>query len=145
MALPNDVTLDGAGNLFFADTKNLRIRAVAFSIQVTIDIKPGSPQNTINLGSQGVTNVAILSSDTFDATQVDPLTVELADASVRLRGNGTPQTTVQDVNGDGFLDLVLQMETEGFSLTDGDVAASLTGRTFGGEAIEGSDLVRVVP
>ena len=112
---------------------------------VAIDIKPGSPENTVNLGSQGVTKVAILGSEGFDATQVDPLTVELADATVRVKGNGQAQTTLQDTNGDGFLDLVLHMETEGFSLTEGDVSATLTGTTFGGEDIEGEDLIRVVP
>jgi hypothetical protein len=112
---------------------------------VAIDIKPGSPENTVNLGSQGVTKVAVLGSEDFDATQVDPLTVELADATVRVKGNGQALTTLQDTNGDGFLDLVLHMETEGFTLTEGDVSATLTGTTFGGEDIEGEDVIRVVP
>ena len=41
--------------------------------KVTIDIKPGSDPNSINLGSAGVIPVAILSSEAFDATTVDPL------------------------------------------------------------------------
>ena len=112
---------------------------------VVIDIKPGSAENTVNLGSKGVTKVAILGSDDFDATEVDPLTVELADATVRVKGNGQPLTTIQDTNGDGFLDLVLHVDTEGFNLTDGDVSAELTGSTFGGDDIYGEDVVRVVP
>lgn len=115
------------------------------AIPVTIDIKPGSPENTVNLGSQGVTKVAILSTEEFDATTVLPATVRLADALVKVKGNGQPLTTIQDVNNDGFADLVLHMETEGFELTDGDTEATLTGLTFGGEAIEGTDIVRVVP
>ena len=112
---------------------------------VDIDIKPGSAENTVNLGSKGVTKVAILGSDDFNATEVDPTTVELADASVRVKGNGQPLTTIQDTNGDGFLDLVLHVDTEGFTLTDGDVSAELTGSTFGGDDIYGEDVVRVVP
>ena len=115
------------------------------SRSVTIDIKPGSPENTVNLGSQGVTKVAILSTLDFDATTVDALSVELADAQVKVKGNGQPLTTIQDVNNDGFADLVLHMETEGFELTDGDTEATLTGETLDGEAIEGTDVVRVVP
>jgi len=112
---------------------------------VDIDIKPGSAENTVNLGSKGVTKVAILGSDDFNATEVDPTTVELADATVRVKGNGQPLTTIQDTNGDGFLDLVLHVDTEGFTLTDGDVSAELTGSTFGGDDIFGEDMVRVVP
>src|SRR5205085_3194326 len=76
-------------------------------ITVQIDIKPGSSPNTINLGSGGVVPVAILSSATFDATTVNPTTVTLANAAVRLKGNGTPITEQRDVNGDGRVDLVV--------------------------------------
>jgi hypothetical protein len=42
----------------------------------------------VNLGSAGVIPVAILSSASFDATTVDPATISLAGASVKLVGNG---------------------------------------------------------
>jgi len=57
-------------------------------IRVAIDIKPGSDPNSINLSSAGVVPVAILSSATFDATQVDPASVTLAGARVKLIGKG---------------------------------------------------------
>ena len=47
-----------------------------------VDIRPGSDDTTINLGSNGNIPVAIFSTDTFDATTVDLLTVTLADAQV---------------------------------------------------------------
>ena len=128
----------------FAQSSTWEYIETSGSTEVGIDIKPGNAQNTINLGSQGVTPVAILSSTDFDATTVDPLTVELADATVRVRGNGTPQASFQDVNGDGLTDLVLHMMTEGFALTAGTVEANLTGETFGGDAITGTDSVRVI-
>ncbi len=112
---------------------------------MTIDIKPNSSPNTINLGSGGVVPVAILSSATFDATTVDPLTVTLASAPVKLKGNGTPQVQVQDVNGDGRLDLVIHIQTEALQLSANDTLAVLEGETFGGAAIVGTDLVRIVP
>jgi hypothetical protein len=118
--------------------------AVGFVTPVDIDIKPGSPENTVNLGSRGITKVAILGSVDFDATEVDPLSVVLADATVRVKGNGQPQTKMQDTNGDGLLDLVLHIDTEGFTLTDGDASATLTGTTFSGDDITGDDVVRVV-
>jgi hypothetical protein len=112
---------------------------------VAIDIKPNSPQNTINLGSNGVVPVAILSSATFDATTIDPLTVTLASAPVKLKGNGRPQAVVQDVNGDGRLDLVVHIQTQALQLSANDTQAVLEAETFGGTAIVGTDFVRIVP
>jgi len=114
-------------------------------MQVQIDIKPGSYPNSINLGSGGVVPVAILSGAGFDATQVNPATVELAAAPVQLRGKGTPMASFQDVNGDGLLDLVVQVTTESLVLSETDTQAVLTGSTFDGVRLTGSDTVRIVP
>jgi uncharacterized delta-60 repeat protein len=113
-------------------------------VLVQIDIKPGTYPNTINLGSNGSVPVAILGSPSFNATTVDPLTVRLAGATVRLRGNGTPQASVQDVNGDGRLDLVVHVATQALELTSGDVQAVLRGGTYSGLPILGTDTVRVI-
>ncbi len=114
-------------------------------LTVDIDIKPGTYPNTINLGSSGTVPVAILSSSTFDATTVDPTTVTLAGASVALKGKGTPQSTVQDINGDGRLDLVVHVTTDALQLSDTDTEAVLEGQTYSGQLIRGSDTVRIVP
>jgi len=114
---------------------------------VEIDIKPGSYPNSINLGSKGVIPVAILSSDTFDATQVDPATVQLAGAGVAVKGKGNRSLAhEEDANGDGLLDLVIQAETENLdpaAFQDG--YAILTGNLYGGTPIEGSDEIVIVP
>ena len=64
-----------------------------------LDIKPGSDPNSINLKSKGVVPVAVLSDDNFDATTIDPDTVEFAGASP-LRW------AIEDVDGDGDMDMV---------------------------------------
>ena len=115
------------------------------AITVGIDIRPGASPNNINLGSNGVVQVAILSSATFDATTVDPMSVTLAGASVKLKGNGTAQTIQQDVNGDGRMDLIVQVNTSALQLSSTDTTATLTGMTFAGEAFQGTDVVRIVP
>ena len=115
------------------------------SISVAIDIKPGAFPNTINLGSNGVVPVAILSTPTFDARTVNPTSVSLGGAAVRLKGKGTPMASLQDVNGDGLVDLVVHVETQAFELTAGDTRAFLEGKTFGGAQVIGSDSVRIVP
>ena len=116
------------------------------ALNVTIDIKPGAFPNSINLGSNGNVPVAILGSPTFDASTVDPLTVTLADASVRVVGKkGKLQASLDDVNGDGLTDLMVHIDTTGLQLTDGDVEAVLKGKTYSGEPIVGMDTIRIVP
>ena len=115
------------------------------AIGVAIDIKPGSFPNSINLGSGGTVPVAIFSTTTFDARTVDPTTVTLAGAQVALKGKGTLMTSVEDVDGDGLLDLVVHVQTEALQLSDTDTEAVLDGKTSDGTAIRGTDSVRVVP
>jgi Thrombospondin type 3 repeat len=117
----------------------------AESIDVQIDIKPGSAVNSISLGSNGVVPVAIFSTPAFDARSVNPITVLLAGANVKVKGKGTPMASFQDVNGDGLMDLVVHVSTDAFELTGGDTKAFLQGKTFGGAQVIGSDSVRIVP
>ena len=113
---------------------------------VSIDIKPGSSPNTINLGSSGVVPVAILSSPTFDATQVDPATIRLAASAVRLNGQSDKAScNVRDVNRDGRPDLVCHVKTDQFAIQPGSTSAVLTGRTFNGQDIQGVDSIQIVP
>ncbi len=116
-------------------------------IDVVIDIKPDSADNTINLGSMGVIPIGILSTADFDATQVDPWTVELAGSGVAVRGKGSKLlSSIKDLNGDGLMDLDVKVETE--NLDPGqfqDGAAVLTGQTYDGLEIQGSDTITIVP
>lgn len=115
-------------------------------ISVAIDIKPGSDQNTINLGSRGVVPVAILSTSTFDAAvMVNPATVKVAGAPVQLKGNGEPLVVYDDVNGDGLVDLVVHVQTEAMQLSASDTKAVLEGKTWDDTSIYGEDSVRIVP
>jgi hypothetical protein len=112
---------------------------------VAIDIKPGSFPNTVNLGSNGVLPVAILSDPDFDASGVDPITVSLASAQVRLKGNGTAVSQVEDVNDDQMLDLVVMVTTEALVLAASDTSATLEGTTYDGLTVRGVDSIRIVP
>jgi len=117
----------------------------AIVIPVVIDIMPGSPENTINVGSPGVLPVAILSSQDLDATEVNPETIFLSSAPVRFAGqSGSPLCQERDVNGDGLTDLVCNVETATF-MDLGEAEAELTAETFEGEPIVGTDIIRVVP
>jgi len=119
------------------------------SPDVLIDIKPGGNPNTINLRSKGLLPVAIFSSEEagkeFDATTVDPSTVQLAGAGVAVRGKNKYMAHKEDVNGDGLTDLVVQIEIENLNpdkLEDG--FAILAGQTSDGVEITGSDKIAIV-
>ncbi len=87
--------------------------------------------------------VAILGSATFDATQVDPLTLSLDSRTVKTKGNGDPQTNIEDVNGDGFDDLVVKIIDSDGTYTVGTGSATLTGQLFDGTPIEGTDSIYI--
>lgn len=131
-------------NFSQSDVRYSGFTVAPLAVDVEIDIKPGSFPNSINLGSKGSVPVAILSSADFDATTINPETVEVAGASVAVKGKGKLQVSVEDVNGDGLLDLVVHVETESLELTEGDIEATITGETTDGTLFEGSDTVRIV-
>ena len=116
---------------------------------VEIDIKPGDYPNAINLGLHGLVPVAILSDENFDATTVNPDTIELAGSNVEVKVKGKSNKYMahaEDVNGDGLVDLLVQVATANLdpsSLQDG--WAVLTAETFDGRLIEGSDEITIVP
>ena len=111
---------------------------VPSTIEVDIDIKPGSEPNSINLKSNGVVPVAILSTIDFEATAVDPGTVLFADAS-------PVKWVMEDINQDGNMDLLLHFRTQDLNLTQDSAAATLTGKTMDGTPITGTDTVNIVP
>jgi hypothetical protein len=121
---------------------------VQIALPVTIDIKPGSFPNSINLRSKGNVPVAIFSTSEFDATTIDPATVRLAHAPVKFKGKGNRlHYSNKDINGDGRLDLLVHIDTQSLALSKQDTIAVLEGSTdasHGENPILGSDTVRIV-
>jgi len=114
-------------------------------LQVAIDIKPGGHRNPINLKNKGKVWVAILSDATFNAATVNPSTVVFAGASPLLKRHKGLCVKLEDVNGDGLLDMVLHFKTEDLTLQPGETQACLTGQTFEPvKAFTGCDSVRTV-
>ncbi|MCI0371454.1 MAG: Ig-like domain-containing protein [candidate division NC10 bacterium] len=134
-------------------------------LTVPLDIKPDDRRNTINLDSGGHVRVAILSTPTFAATTVNTPTVrfgpgqapplagdddeddEEEDREGRRKHTGTrgkPKHHLEDTNDDGRPDLLLQFSIPATGLTCADTQATLSGVTFSGDRMSGSDAIRVV-
>ena len=138
------------------------------AISVAFDIKPKSCPNPINTKDKGVLPVAVLGSETFDVTQIDPTSLRLE----HLAGVVPLRWALEDVAApyepflgkediydcnvagpDGFLDLTLKFNVQEVvtalgDLNDGDVLVlHLTGKLleeYGGTPIVGEDVVRII-
>lgn len=116
-------------------------------IFAVIDIKPGSDPNSINCNNANeVIAVAILTTDDFDATTVDHTTVtfEGADETHVDKKTGLPRRHEEDVDGDGDTDLVFHFRLGDTGLNCASTDGTLTGETFGGTGVVGTDAVRMV-
>jgi hypothetical protein len=127
------------------DLSTIATYTLQLAIPVALDIKPGDSENRISLTGGGVIPVAITSSEDFDATTVNPETIFLSSAPVRLAGqSGHSLCQHRDVNGDSLVDLVCDVEATTF-VDPGEAPAELVAKTFDDQAIKGTDIVRIVP
>ena len=112
--------------------------SVLQEIPVQIDIKPGDNTNPINLGAKGVVPVAIITTDDFDASYINPLTIVFASASPL-------KWSAEDINNDGKPDMIFHFNNQSLDLNENSTSAILTGQTTDGKLIKGTDLVKIVP
>jgi hypothetical protein len=106
----------------------------------TIDLRPKSTANPLNPRANGVVPVAILTEGAIDVTTIDP-------ASLRFGRTGTEatarHTSLQDVDGDGDLDLLAQFHIEGSGIQCGDTSVTVQG-IAGGTPFLGTDTSHTV-
>ena len=114
------------------------------TLDIAIDIRPGSDQNPVNLKSNGVLPVAILGEDEFDVRDINLSSLSLDGASPQTKGNSGKVGTFKDVNGDDLIDLLLLFDLSGLDVP-GDVSELvLEGLLDNGTAFAGSDSIRIV-
>ena len=131
-------------------------------IPIHLDIKPQSCPNSLNVNSGGTLPTAILGTEAFDVTGVDP-------ASIRLEGVAPVKWSYEDVaepyvsiagkencgdcteaGADGFMDLTLKFKKQDVSaalsaVQDGEARVlKLTGKLTDGTEIQGEDVVCIL-
>jgi beta-glucosidase len=113
-----------------------------YPLEVSIDILPGSDVNPVNPGQRGILPVAILTTDDFDAGNVDPFSLAFGPAGAPItHKNGH----LEDVDGDGDIDLLLHFTITDTGIAAGDVYACLVGARWDGDPIEGCSAIVTVP
>lgn len=141
---------------------------VGGDVEVPVDIKPGSCPNPIQTRDRGVISVAIVGTDLYDVTQIDPATVRLndvpplrwsyEDAAIPYEPFLGKEDAYDcdeywpDENGvfDGITDLVFKFKAQEFIADLGGVQAGdviivlLTGTEFGGRQIIGEDVILIL-
>jgi hypothetical protein len=110
-------------------------------LPVEIDIQPSNFPNLINPQKPSLIPVAILTNSSFDATTVDPLSVEFGPNAAYVK-DGKGRITDADLDGD--LDMLLLFNSKETGIQCGDTKASLIGKTTIGQDITGADALLTV-
>lgn len=129
----------GAGGLRVIDFGPEYVPAV---LEVTIDIRPGSDWNAINARSRGVVPVAILGSEAFDVANVNAPTLAFGPGGVAPKHQRGGH--FEDVNGDGYIDLLSHYPIEGSGIAPGQAQACVQGALLDDTRLEGCDRILVV-
>jgi hypothetical protein len=112
---------------------------------MTIDIKPGSPENVIRAGAKRVIPVAILGSGDLDVIAINPRTIRLNGVDIMLVGKSDKSLCHHtDINDDSYEDLVCDVRTTGYKVVEGEYTIILKAATYNGESLRGEDRIRIV-
>lgn len=122
------------------------------ALHAVIDIKPGNSANQINLKSNGVIPVAILTTDMikgdaydFDVQQINLGSLTLSGAVPLKQGNSGNTGVFKDVDHDGDIDLLVEFYSNQLNLDSYSTEAVLEGTLLNGRSFSGTDTVHQVP
>lgn len=118
------------------------------TVEVSVDVRPGSSENPLNLTSKGMLPVAVMGSADVDASAIVVASLALSDARVAA-GIAPASAELVDLDDDGHADLLLKFDVEALVDAGGvdatTTALRLTGTLTDGTSISGDDAVRIVP
>ena len=112
--------------------------------ELIIEIKPGSDMNPINPTSNGVLPVAILGSEEFDVANVLAESLLMVGVAPKQKGKSGRVASYDDVNEDGFIDLMAHFPVAEMDLPPGMTSATMTGVLVNGETFTATDNVYLV-
>lgn len=138
------------GNLSWGDryfsVSEIQAFGEPYLLNVDVDIKPGSDPNCVNINGHGVIPVAILGGEYFDVMEIDAGSVQLEGMSVKVTGKKAKLLAhYDDVNYDGYTDLMVQIEDSNAILAENATTATVTGYLLDDTPIEGVDSICLVP
>jgi hypothetical protein len=128
-------------------------------VPVFVDIKPGSCENPLNLKDKGVLPVALLGTEDFDVTTIDPVSIRLEGIAPLRSDYKDVSAPVVNVSGeceginagpDGFVDLILKFKAQEIvtalpEVNDGDqIELIISGEINEYTKISGSDYVLIL-
>lgn len=160
---PNILELSGgAYRMYYTGYDGVHMRILsAISeeeiLEATIDIKPGSCPNPLNVKSKGVLPVAILGTEDFDVFYIDVASITLEGISPIRSGYEDVATPFEgeicdchELGADGYLDLTLKFKIQDIvdvlgEVNDGDeVILSIIGELSDGSDFAGADCVVII-
>lgn len=103
----------------------------------SLDVLPGDPANVVYPNRTGKLPVAVLSSATFDAAQVDPATLRFG------VGQAAPveAPVIANVDGEHGDDTTVRFQMAGSGIVCNDTDVSLSGETYSGEQFIAEDAI----
>ncbi|MHC4479119.1 MAG: hypothetical protein ACYTEL_26130 [Planctomycetota bacterium] len=132
-------------------------------VPAALDIKPGSCPNPLNTNTQGKGRLpmAILGTENFDVNDIHPASIKIAEVVLpkkppSIEDVSTPveedECTCQEVDPDGFADLVIHFSRQEIILALGldemapgtEVPITVTGELLDGTPFEATDCVILV-
>ncbi|HDZ44198.1 MAG TPA: hypothetical protein ENH80_09690, partial [Phycisphaerae bacterium] len=130
---------------YLSSTTTGTILGPAEIVSVSLDIKPGSDANSVNLKSMGLLPVVVYGSEELDVTEISLDTLLLNGVGPRLMPDGSWHVSFEDVDGDLLLDLVIHFEMQALGIEPGMTDLTLTGLLMDGTGLQGADAIRIVP
>jgi hypothetical protein len=114
--------------------------------QMAVDVLPGNPDNIVDLKQVRIIVIAILGSDTLNITDINPRTIRFEATTQTLVGKTDKSLCrTDDINGDGYVDLVCDVKTIGFRVEAGDIPVTISAGTYQRESLRAEGMLRYVP
>jgi hypothetical protein len=136
----HSITMKEICDISYAGTVYFRIDGdiVGAVLEVDIDVQPKSTKNNVRLSTNNLLPVAIMGSSVYDISQVDPGSVTFEGASpVR-------PAKIKDINLDGMPDMLFKFAIQATDIECGDTEATLSGQTWDGVDVTGTDTINTV-